>query len=364
MKMRPRTKFALYTAVTILVALAGLEVGASWLMLTYYRANHIQNFETYDTSYLSVVNLARRFGKLVGLTEPAMVMEETSPSPFFRADALLGYSAAPGAYTHSYTRRNGSTGQWEHYRNKVTIESDGTRWTGPARPGKPTVYIFGDSWVFGTGVPDELTFAARLHEALADWNVRLLALAGYALTQATLTFDRLKGIGPDDIVILSYADYYDIRHVVAPSRLLEIETYLRRINQPIPSFPLPKASLGPDGKVTFSYLEQRCSELGDYCRQPDPSRQKMTAVTAALVNHIAETSAAKVYLMHFAGAPDNPLFAKLSSKVGVIPALRSNFDSVVQDDIMGFDGHPGPFWHYAISRKLLGSVDWRLARGQ
>jgi hypothetical protein len=91
----------------------------------------------------------------------------------------------------------------------------------------------------------------------------------------------------------------------------------------------------------------------------------MTAVTAALVDHIAATSAAKVYLLHFAGDPDNPLFAKLNPKVGVIRALRGNFDSVVQDDIMGFDGHPGPFWHYAISRKLLGSIAWqRTAAGQ
>ena len=182
MKTRSRLRSVLYSAVTVLIAAVVLEVGASWLMLVYYRATHQQNFETYDTSYLSVVNLARRFSRLVGLSEPAMVLEETSPSPFFRADPLLGYSAAPGVYTHSYARRNGLTDQWEYFRNKVTINSDGSRFVGAPRPGKPTVYIFGDSWVFGTGVPDDLTFAGRLYEALPDWNVRLLALGGYSLT--------------------------------------------------------------------------------------------------------------------------------------------------------------------------------------
>ena len=162
MKTRSRLRSVLYSAATVLVAAAVLEIGASWLMLVYYRATHQQNFETYDTSYLSVVNLARRFSRLVGLSEPAMVLEQTSPSPFFRADPLLGYSAAPGVYTHSYARRNGS-GEWEYFRNKVTINSDGSRWVGAPRLGKPTVYIFGDSWVFGNGVPDEMI--ERIYEA-------------------------------------------------------------------------------------------------------------------------------------------------------------------------------------------------------
>jgi len=45
---------------------------------------------------------------------------------------------------------------------------------------------------------------------------------------------------------------------------------------------------------------------------------------------------------------------RVGRNVEVIAAVRSEFDSVVQDDIIGFDGHP-PFWHHAISRKLLAS---------
>ncbi|MBM3649074.1 MAG: hypothetical protein FJX11_14915 [Alphaproteobacteria bacterium] len=359
MKAPSRIRTFLYGAVTVVIAVAALEIVASWMLLLHYRSSRLANFEAHDPSYLATVNLARRLGRLVGLAEPVAGGEQTEPSPFFRADRLLGYSAAPGVYTHSYGRRNAMTGQWEYHRNKVTIESDGTRWTGAPRPGKPTVHIFGDSWVFGTGVPDELTFAARLREALPDWNVRLSALGGWALTQAHLNFDQLKEVRPDDIVVLGYADYYDVRHVVAPSRLREIEAWLRTVGQPIPPFLLPKASLGPHGKLAFSYLDQRCAALGDYCRQPDPSPSEMAAVTAGLVDHFAEASAAKVYLLHFAGSPDNPALAKLSPKIGRISALRRDFDSVVQDDIMGFDGHPGPFWHYAISRKLLAAIAWQ-----
>ena len=366
-RMSPRARTILYSALTVLVAAAVLEIGASWLMLVYYRAEHVRDFETVDGSYSSLVNLARRAVRLAGAPAPAVV-EETEPSPFFRPDALLGYSAAPGTYTHSWSRRNATSGQWETFRTRVTINPDGTRFVGGERPGKrlgkPTVHIFGDSWVFGTGVPDELTFAGRLFQALPDRNVRLSALGGWALGQAVLNFDRLasldpKGVGPHDIVILGYAGYYDVRHVVAPSRLREISTWLDNIGQPIPPFRLPKASRGAEGAVTFSYVDQRCAALGDYCRQPDPPASEMTDVTAALVNHVAARTPASVYLLHFAGAPDEALYRRLDPRVHVIRALRGDFGSVVQDDIMGFDGHPGPYWHYAISRKLLESVDWQ-----
>jgi hypothetical protein len=360
--MSPRARTVLYSALTVLVAAAVLEIGASWLMLVYYRAEHVRDFEMVDGSYSSLVNLARRATRLAVAPAPAVV-EETDPSPFFRPDPLLGYSAAPGTYTHSWSRRNATTGQRETFATRVTINPDGTRFVGSERPGKPTVHIFGDSWVFGTGVPDELTFAGRLYQALPDRNVRLSALGGWALGQAVLNFDRLSGVGPQDIVILGYAGYYDVRHVVAPSRLREIATWLDNIGQPIPPFRLPKAVRdgggGVGGAVAFSYIDQRCAVLGDYCRQPDPPPSEMTAVTAALVNHIASRTRARVYLLHFAGAPDETLYRQLDPKVGVIHALRGDFGSVVQDDIMGFDGHPGPYWHYAISRKLLEAIDWQ-----
>ena len=356
--MSPRTRTVLYSALTVLVVAAVLEIGASWLMLIYYRAERVRDFEMVDGTYSALVNLAHRAARLVGAASPVAVVEETEPAPFFRPDPLLGYSAAPGTYTHTWSRRNATTGQWERFATRVTINPDGTRWVGGERTGKPTVHIFGDSWVFGTGVPDELTFAGRLYQALPDRNVRLSALGGWALGQAVLNFDRLTGVGPQDIVILGYAGYYDVRHVVAPSRLREIATWLDAIGQPIPPFRLPKAQRDAEGSVTFSYLDQRCAALGDYCRQPDPPAAEMTAVTAALVNHIASKTAAKVYLLHFAGAPDQALYRQLDPKVGLIRALRGDFASVVQDDIMGFDGHPGPYWHYAISRKLLESIAW------
>ena len=357
--MPQRLRTLLLSLLTLAVVVAVLEVGASWLMLLHYRSAHVANFAAEDPSWSSLVNLARRAGHLAGWSGPPATREDTDPSPFFRPDPVLGYSAAPGRYTHTFSRRNAFTGAWESFRTGMTIEPDGARRTGPARPGRPTVHVMGDSWVFGTGVPDELTFAARLYQALPDWNVSLRALGGWSLTQAVLNLDRLKDVRPGDVVVLGYAGYYDVRHVMAPSRLREIDTWLARIGQPVPAFQLPKATRTPTGDVAFSTIDQRCAVLDGYCQRPDPSPTEMTAVTAALVNRVARIPGARVYLLHFAGGPDPALYAALDPAVTLVRALRTDFDTVVQDDILGFDGHPGPFWHDAIARRLLSAIDWK-----
>ena len=99
--------------------------------------------------------------------------------------------------------------------------------------------------------------------------------------------------------------------------------------------------------------------LGDYCQRPDPSPQAMTDVTAALVNQFAARSPAKVYLLHFAGSPDNPVRRQVSPKVEVIAAVRSELTPSSRTTSSVSTAIPARFWHYAISRKLLASIAWK-----
>ena len=46
----------------------------------------------------------------------------------------------------------------------------------------------------------------------------------------------------------------------------------------------------------------------------------------------------------------------LDGRIVRISALVSDFDYFISDDVVGFDPHPGPYWHYAISRKLIDVV--------
>src|SRR5262245_20192731 len=120
---------------------------------------------------------------------------------------------------------------------------------------------------------------------------------------------------------------------------------------------LPKATIDDDGAIRISYIQQRCSENEEYCKRDDPPRSEMRRVTAALVNYIAENTKAKTFLLHFAWRKKNPVLNLLDDSVTIVSALPEDFDYFISDDVAGFDQHPGPYWHYAISRIILESLD-------
>jgi hypothetical protein len=184
--------------------------------------------------------------------------------------------------------------------------------------------------------------------------VKLFAVEGYGLTQSFIQFHKLRDqIKPNDIVVLGYEDRLNVRAVVAPSRLRAVRDWSNFRGLAVDRAMLPKADLDGQGAIHISYVQQRCDENEGYCDQTDPPKDEMSRITAALINKIAETSSAPVYLLHFEGDKQNPIFRLLSSSVSKISALKEDFDYLVGDDIMGFDPHPGPYWHYAISRKLI-----------
>src|SRR5262249_11182600 len=146
--------------------------------------------------------------------------------------------------------------------------------------------------------------------------------------------DRIK---PGDIVILGYEDYIDVRNVAAPSRLREVRDWFKSHGLPEDSVILPKATLDGQGTIRISYVQQRCDENGGYCDQEDPTKDEMNRTTAALMNEIAKTSGAPVYLLHLWGSKKAPFLGLLSDSVHRISALPEDFDYVSMDSVMGFD---------------------------
>ncbi|MCB1864467.1 MAG: hypothetical protein KDG50_03490 [Chromatiales bacterium] len=351
----------------VVVALLLFELLSSVVLMYYYRITRSgQGVFEREPGPLSSVNLVvavvRRVWDAEDEPEPNAkerpeFNKKTEPSPFLVADSVLGYRAAPGAYVHSYFRRDSKREDWRAFRVKVTINSDGARWTGlPVRPGLRNVWIFGDSFTFGSGVNDEQTFSFLVQHAMPDRNVRLFALGGYSLTQAYLNLTRLRDeIGPDDVIVLGYADFYDLRHALAPSRLRRAESFRKQFSPDRleDNFRLPRASLDPAGALKFDYIAENCRYNSGYCDRDDPPAAYRTGVTAALINAIARSTPARVFVLHFDGEVDNPVFAAIDSSVTRIRALDGDFDYEVRDDIEGFDPHPGPYWHHAISRRLL-----------
>jgi hypothetical protein len=168
-----------------------------------------------------------------------------------------------------------------------------------------------------------------------------------------------SNIRPDDLVIIGYADFYDVRNVAAPSGLRALETWLKikvaeEKNREVGK--IPKAEIRNDGRLTVSLVEQDCHMVVDYCKKTDPSQFYMMMVSVRLINEIARETKAKVYLLHFDGLKTNAIFQNLDHNVTTISALQEDFGYFINDTVEYFDTHPGPYWHYAISRKLLSQI--------
>jgi hypothetical protein len=341
------SKKAIYTVIFATIIIVTIELFASTALIYFYRLKHML---PYEISPISTVNFFHKATKatlqFAGRCPDCNIdhRRDIKPSPFYRSDPILGYQPRPGSYTVTFSKRVGQ--QWRRLRTNVTINVDGSRWTGNLPDSlKPSLFIFGGSAEFGEGVNDEQTFSFLLQQAMPNFNVRLFAAPAYSLTQAFLNFERLKHeISDRDAIIVGYADVYDERHVMAP-------TWLRALNGR--GRLLPKASVDPNGVVSFSYVPEDCS-INRLCGQPDPAKEEMQNVTAALANHIANNTNARSYLLHLNGAADNPVLHLLSKRFTLISALPGDFEYQIKDTVMDYDPHPGPYWHYAIFKKLQG----------
>ena len=119
---------------------------------------------------------------------------------------------------------------------------------------------------------------------------------------------------------------------------------------------LPKASADDKGEIDISYIHENCASNYGYCNQSDPSEEEMAKVTASLINYFDNNTDAKIVLLHFQGPRNDRVFDMLNDNISVIHATESDFNYFIRDDIEGFDRHPGPHWHYAISRRLIESL--------
>jgi len=280
---------------------------------------------------------------------------KSDPYPFYIADSLQGYIMKPGKYVFTYTKQK--KGIKYFFKNKVTIEKNNQRYIGESSLNtKKDVYIFGDSFVFGEGVNDEQTFSFLLQNKFPNFKFHLYATGGYSLANSYINFQRLKSkIKKDDIVILGYADYFKSRNVAAPSRLKAYgEPSAVIINPKINHL---RANIDSQNNLHFDYVPIFCKYSKGYCDKADPSDDYMNQVTTTLINSIAQASSTKIFLFHYSGSKNDPVFKGINKNITVIQSTKSDFDYEINDDIMGFDNHPGPFWHYAMFLKLTEMIE-------
>jgi hypothetical protein len=288
--------------------------------------------------------------------DPATYRRMTrQPAGFFAEDTEQGYRANPGRYVFRYSGLR--QGKPEHLDAVVTINPDGTRFSGSAPAASARrVFVLGDSYVFGDGVNDEQTFAFLLQAAFPGSTVELHALAGYSWANALVTMERIRDrIRPGDAVVLGYAAYYKERHVASPSRLRSIRDWMASTFPEVeldPKDRLIRARIDDGNRLSLDTIPMHCKFDPAYCDGPAPEAGYVDRVSRELLRAIASKTAAKIHLLHMFGPKDDPVLRDLPANVEVVAATPQDFSYVMQDNIMGLDDHGGPYWHYAMYSKL------------
>lgn len=93
----------------------------------------------------------------------------------------------------------------------ATHDAAGWRRVPGAAEGPPTVAVLGGSFVYGFGVDDDRTLAARLQGAWSEARVAVRAVPGWGLAQVWLALDPLLAQRPPPLLVLGYAAFLDER---------------------------------------------------------------------------------------------------------------------------------------------------------
>lgn len=278
--------------------------------------------------------------------------------PMFRADPYLGYTLSPGTtVVKSYSGDKSIT--WT-----LTADQNGRRITRTAGAtcGPKTVYIIGDSFLVGAAVTDTDAVGWKLQSILGDeYCVENLAVGGFGNVQGYLQLARLAASQVKaDFVVIGYGQYYRPRNVAASSRMQEYAV----IPGAAPWFAdlaHARAFLMRGGKIGIDYVSlyrPEYAHLGSSASQLDPPAAYMEAVTEALIDEIINKTIAM-------GA--KPLLAVLTAQDGdaVVAAAKQRGVPIIDlfplppeqtDDLMPFDGHPGPKSHSAYATRIAATI--------
>ncbi|MGD2035597.1 MAG: hypothetical protein PVF73_11105, partial [Bacteroidales bacterium] len=334
-------KKGIYIVIITLFFLVSIE-----LMIT--KVLHTKSTGIYCTFCYAIkkINLKRFENKRIEVTY--------LPGYMYVPDDYLGYSSIPGEYYISLKDKILNKSHNFH----VNIGKDGHRITSyvTKRGGFDNeIWIFGDSSTKGWGNNNETSFPFFLQNFLSTDRVINYAENGYGNLHQYLQLK--KEISAEEsipgIIVIVYADYFNVRNVAAPSFLKGFWYDAELFKDRDPSkFLYPKASI-VENELQIDYINLFC-EFNKICNDADPGKNYQYKVTKHILSKIYEIgnqSGSKMILAYLSGN-DNDEILNYSKTMGyIISDMRPEKNKNEWDGFSPYDDyHPGPLAqnHYAL----------------
>lgn len=285
------------------------------------------------------------------------------PHSPFQPDPDLGFSLRPGSYTIRIDQPH--TGRAHQF--QANLDPYGRRLTSPspnAFHGRPEVWIFGDSFIFGWGNNEPTTLPWFLQRYLPDRRVVSFANPGYGNLHAWIQLKKalpLAHPAPDSIII-AYADYYNERNCADAQRISAIRAQPE--GQPNPAweqttlslFTHPRARL-VDGRLLIDHIPL----FPPPSTRPDPQlvgvpMEKQWAITRRLLDQLfalGQAHSCRMFLAYLQGPDTDPVVAHARQLGFHVADLRPRLKLAEWDDFRPFDPHPGPRAQSVYADKLF-----------
>jgi hypothetical protein len=268
------------------------------------------------------------------------------PSQPFHADPTYGRRIRPGTFViescPTLAMRPAKNFRWS-----MTVDADGGRRTAYAAKSHPRrIYLLGDSYVFGWALNDEQIAAWLLQGYFADqYTVKNFAGGGWGTTEELITIRNIADqLRPDDVVILGYASYYKIRNVAAPDRVRFEASIAADYGNTKLRHSRARVS---NSSVTIDFVPLDCNTPEKYCDQPSPSPAVADETTIAMYREILDRVKSRIAVLYLRGSDDDPVLAFLKQrKVAIIDGRPDRAKYFMNDDVAGYDTHPGTIANY------------------
>jgi hypothetical protein len=277
----------------------------------------------------------------------------------FMRDAELGWSAAPGSYEFFFNRPEGKYEEWPRFYSwHVTILPDGSRATSrhPATCDR-NIRIFGDSWLFGWALGEELTMAWHLQsEYKKMFCVSLLAHGGYGHLQALRNFRKWQPkTGDNDILILGYAQWLLPRNLPSPSVVRSLSEGLKHYADD-PDKPLMYPRATNDGsRLMIDTIPLDCKRVRDYCEKAEPTLDELFDVTNKIFDEIINNTHARIFVLLLDG-PEDKVIQHLKARGVTVVDGRPPEGIFAKDTMNPYDAHPGPianlYWFTQLRQQI------------
>lgn len=348
MPSRRAIKLAVQILVLVVIVLGAAELIAAYML---FRAGALKQ-AAFQPAGLASVYLMEKALRVPIFHPTASV----APAPLFVPDERLGYVSTPGRHRVSFSL-GGKTMSFV-----LTVPRPGERMTSYDELPRPhRMYVFGDSFMLGWGNNDEHSMPWLLQQRFPDYRVVNLAQDGYGITQAVLHYQQRRDeLGPDDLLILPYADFYLPRDYGAPSWIRSLSRGLEErlgAEDGMAEARYPVARPDSDGRLRIDYLPISCARNGDYCSKPDPDRAVMAEATKSIIRFFAQER--RPILLAFIEGPDeDPVMAYARSLGLPVADIRLDRASPEWDDFGAFDGHPGPIAQFNYFAKLSRALEF------